>query len=164
MLFALIGLVGLVVHILVLSVYLASFGPADFRPASLSRRSSPWASNFLLNNEITYRASATAGPAWSVGFLAFALACGVGALANINVASLLYNSNQTWWVSGIAGALLSVVWNYAVSSQPDLAPAPAQVRRFVTGGQENDDRRRPRCVRPDLLAAVPARAVESRSP
>ena len=62
-----------------------------------------------------------------VGFLAFALACGVGALANINVASLLYNSNQTWWVSGIAGALLSVVWNYAVSTSLIWRPRTAQM-------------------------------------
>jgi len=40
----------------------------------------------------------------------------VGALANIDIASFLYRFNQTWWVAGLAGALLSVVWNYAVSS------------------------------------------------
>ncbi len=116
MLFALIGLVGLVVHILVLSIYLASFGPADFQAGQLVATIVAMGSNFLLNNEITYRSQRYQGAGMVVGFLAFALACGVGALANINVASLLYNSNQTWWVSGIAGALLSVVWNYAVST------------------------------------------------
>ena len=115
-LFALIGLVGLVVHILVLSIYLASFGPAGFGAGQLVATIVAMASNFLLNNEITYRSQRYRGPAMAGGFLAFALACGVGALANINVASLLYSSNQTWWLSGLSGALLSVVWNYAVST------------------------------------------------
>ena len=75
------------------------------------------ASNFLLNNEITYRTHRYRGFAMLGGFLAFALACGVGAFANIDVASMLYRSNRTWWLSGLSGALLSVVWNYAVSSR-----------------------------------------------
>jgi dolichol-phosphate mannosyltransferase len=50
------------------------------------------------------------------GFAGFALGCSVGAIANIDVASWLYKDNQTWWVAGLAGALLSVVWNYAVST------------------------------------------------
>ena len=37
-------------------------------------------------------------------------------LANINVASWIYTVDETWWVAGLAGALLSVVWNYAVST------------------------------------------------
>jgi dolichol-phosphate mannosyltransferase len=50
------------------------------------------------------------------GFAAFALGCSVGALANIDVASWVYLSNQIWWSAGLAGAVLSVVWNYAVST------------------------------------------------
>ena len=74
------------------------------------------ASNFILNNEITYRTYRYRGPYLFFGFLAFALACSVGAIANIDTASWLYKANQTWWVAGLAGALLSVVWNYAVST------------------------------------------------
>ena len=74
------------------------------------------ASNFILNNEITYRAYRYRGASLVIGFVAFALGCSVGAVANIDVASWLYKANQTWWVAGLAGALLSVVWNYAVST------------------------------------------------
>ncbi len=115
-LFALIGLVGLVVHILVLSICRAWLGPADFQVAQLVATIVAMGSNFLLNNEITYRNQRYSGAGMVGGFLAFALACGVGALANIDVASWLYRSNQTWWLSGLSGALLSVVWNYAVST------------------------------------------------
>ena len=73
-------------------------------------------SNFVLNNEITYRTHRYHGLGMIVGFVGFTLACGVGALANIDVASWLYRSNQTWWLSGLSGAALSVVWNYAVST------------------------------------------------
>ena len=116
-LFALIGLVGLVVHILVLSIFRAWVGTNDFQEGQLIATVVAMGSNFLLNNEITYRTQRYSGFGMARGFLAFALACGVGALANINIASMLYNSNETWWVSGLAGALLSVVWNYAVSTR-----------------------------------------------
>jgi dolichol-phosphate mannosyltransferase len=115
-LFALIGLVGLIVHILVLSACRAWFGPSDFQLSQLVATIVAMGSNFILNNEITYSTQRYRGLGMVGGFLAFALACGVGALANINVASWLYRANQTWWVSGLSGALLSVVWNYAVSS------------------------------------------------
>ncbi len=104
-------------HILVLSIFRASIGTSNFQEGQLIATIVAMGSNFLLNNEITYRTHRYRRLGMVGGFLAFALACGVGALANINVASLLYNSNQTWWVSGLAGALLSVVWNYAVSTQ-----------------------------------------------
>ena len=73
-------------------------------------------SNFTRNNGIAYRPQRYRGPGMIVGFLAFALGCSVGVIANINVASWLYRSNQVWWAAGLAGALLSVVWNYAVST------------------------------------------------
>ncbi len=125
-LFALIGLVGLAVHIVVLSLCRVWLGAADFQAAQLVATIVAMGSNFLLNNEITYRTQRYHGIGMVAGFLAFALACGVGALANINVASLLYSSNQTWWVSGFAGALLSVVWNYAVSTSLIWRPGRAK--------------------------------------
>ncbi len=115
-LFALIGVVGLFVHILVLLAYRGAVGAADFQAGQLIATTVAMGSNFLLNNEITYRTQRYRGLGMVGGFIAFALACGVGAIANINVASFLYNANQTWWLSGLSGALLSVVWNYAVST------------------------------------------------
>ena len=50
------------------------------------------------------------------GFVIFALLCSVGAIANINIATWLFQSRQVWWAAGLAGALVGVVWNYAASN------------------------------------------------
>jgi dolichol-phosphate mannosyltransferase len=115
-LFASIGTVGLVVHILALSAVLDWAGLSDFDLAQSIATMLAMASNFVLNNEITYRVHRYRGLNLIRGFVAFGLGCSVGALANIDVASWLHKVNQTWWVAGLAGALLSVVWNYVVST------------------------------------------------
>jgi dolichol-phosphate mannosyltransferase len=115
-LFALIGAIGLVVHFAALLVLRHWLGPADFISAQLVATLVAMASNFILNNEITYRTYRYRGLNMIPGFAGFALGCSVGALANLDVASWLYTWNRTWWVAGLAGAILSVVWNYAVST------------------------------------------------
>ena len=115
-LFAMIGAGGLIVHIVTLSAVLHWFGTLTFDAGQLIATIVAMGSNFILNNEITYRTFQFRGLGMVPGFLAFALGCSVGALANINVASWLYHADETWWLAGLAGALLSVVWNYAVST------------------------------------------------
>src|SRR5271155_5803142 len=115
-LFASIGAVGLLVHIVALSAVLHWFRMLTFEAGQLIATILAMGSNFILNNEITYRPYRYSGPSLVAGFMAFALGCSVGVLANINVASWLYTADETWWVAGLAGALLSVVWNYAVST------------------------------------------------
>jgi dolichol-phosphate mannosyltransferase len=115
-LFAMIGAVGLVVHIAALSAVRHWFGLLSFDSGQLIAALVAMASNFILNNEITYRSYRYRGLSLITGFAGFVLGCSVGAIANIDVASWLYNDNQTWWIAGLAGALLSVVWNYAVST------------------------------------------------
>ena len=115
-LFAMVGASGLVVHIVTLSAVLHWFGALTFDSGQLIATVVAMASNFILNNEITYSSYRYRGLGLIEGFAGFALGCSVGAIANIDVASWLYNANETWWVAGLAGALLSVVWNYAVST------------------------------------------------
>jgi dolichol-phosphate mannosyltransferase len=115
-LFAGVGAFGLVVHILALSAVLHSFPALDFNSAQLVATLIAMASNFILNNEITYRDRRYRGLNLIRGFAGFALGCSAGALANIDVASWVHKLNQTWWIAGLAGALLSVAWNYAVST------------------------------------------------
>ena len=115
-LFALVGAIGLVVHIAALTAFRAWFEVSDFSEGQIAATLVAMASNFILNNEITYRTYRYRGVSQFKGFVAFAIGCSVGAFANIDIASFLYRSNQTWWLAGLAGALLSVVWNYAVST------------------------------------------------
>jgi dolichol-phosphate mannosyltransferase len=73
--------------------------------------------NFELNNVITYADQRLRGPRLWRGLLLFMLVCGVGAVANIGIAkALLYYSHTAWSVAGAMGAVIGVVWNYAVSA------------------------------------------------
>ena len=115
-LFAMIGGVGLVVHLIVLSAIIAVMGDRGFDLGQLVATVAAMASNFALNNEITYRSMRYRGLSIVRGFVIFAALCSVGAIANINIASWLFQSRQVWWAAGLAGALVGVVWNYAASN------------------------------------------------
>ncbi|MGO9741434.1 MAG: glycosyltransferase [Roseiarcus sp.] len=115
-LFALIGGVGLLVHLAVLASVVASAGLVDFRAGQIVATVAAMASNFVLNNEITYRSMSFRGVGLIRGFLIFSLLCSVGAVANINIASWMFQSQGVWWAAGLAGALIGVVWNYAASN------------------------------------------------
>jgi dolichol-phosphate mannosyltransferase len=115
-LFALIGAVGLIVHFVVLWALLSGHDADAFDNAQILATIAAMASNFVLNNEITYRSMRYRGLAMIGGFLIFAVLCSVGAIANINIAMWLFQSRGVWWVAGLAGALVGVVWNYAASN------------------------------------------------
>jgi dolichol-phosphate mannosyltransferase len=73
--------------------------------------------NYWLNNIITYRDQRLKGLRFFYGFFSYAVICSIGALSNIGVASYLYSQDKEyWWQVGIIGALLSTVWNYAMSA------------------------------------------------
>jgi dolichol-phosphate mannosyltransferase len=48
--------------------------------------------------------------------VAFTLACGVGGLANVGIASYLFTAEVSWLLSALAGIVVGAVWNYAVTS------------------------------------------------
>jgi dolichol-phosphate mannosyltransferase len=72
--------------------------------------------NFLLNNLFTYRDRRLHGRRLLTGLLSFYAICGLGAAANVGVASFLAGTQHAWWLAGLAGAALSAVWNFAMSS------------------------------------------------
>jgi dolichol-phosphate mannosyltransferase len=41
---------------------------------------------------------------------------GFGAIANVCIATMLYKQLSTWNMAGGVGAIIGVVWNYAVSA------------------------------------------------
>ena len=72
--------------------------------------------NFFMNNVFTYRDRRLRGWRLVRGLLSFYSICGIGAVANVGIASYLFRADQTWWAAGIAGVVVGSVWNYAVSS------------------------------------------------
>ena len=50
------------------------------------------------------------------GLLRFYLISAVGLVSNIGVSDWLFVNAQKWWVAGLAGAVIGVVWNYVVAS------------------------------------------------
>jgi dolichol-phosphate mannosyltransferase len=73
--------------------------------------------NFTLNNWLTYHDRRLTGWKFVRGLLSFALICSFGAVANVGIATLLFAQQHAfWWAAGIAGAAISAVWNYAVTS------------------------------------------------
>src|SRR6185312_7670744 len=117
--FALVGSIGLVVHLLALLAALIVL-PDDmadqFRIAQAIATLIAMTSNFLLNNELTYRDRRLKGWAMLRGFALFCLFASVGVLANIDLASWLYVERSRWLVAGAAGAIMSALWNYAMST------------------------------------------------
>jgi len=113
--FAIVGALGLVAHLIVLRLGLLA--GLDFDLAQAVATACAIVGNFALNNEITFRDRRLKGKRMLRGLVVFAAVCAVGAAANLNVASLMVNAgHQAWWSAGVVGAAMSLVWNYAVGS------------------------------------------------
>jgi dolichol-phosphate mannosyltransferase len=114
LLFAMVGSIGLVVHLVALFISLQFF-KAPFAEAQAVGALVAMTSNFVLNNFLTYRDQRLKGFAILRGLLLFYLVCSVGLFANVGVAFSVYDQEPIWWLAGAAGALMGVVWNYAMS-------------------------------------------------
>ena len=90
--FAIVGTIGLAVHLATLRLALALLPaqPDLFRVAQIIATFVAMTSNFILNNELTYRDRRLKGLAMLRGFVLFCLIGSVGVLANIDLASWLY--------------------------------------------------------------------------
>ena len=113
-LFGLVGGVGIFVHLAALGA--ALYAGIPFTIAQSIAALIAMTSNFAVNNVITYRDRRLSGWRFLTGLLSFYLACSIGAVANVAVASLIYAQNYAWWLAALAGALVGAVWNYALSS------------------------------------------------
>lgn len=116
LLFAGVGAVGIAAHLIVLRTGLR-FGGMSFSSAQTLATAVAIVGNFTLNNTFTFRERRLKGARFVTGLITFSLISSVGAVANINVSSVLVgDAHSTWYAAGILGAVMSLVWNYAVSS------------------------------------------------
>jgi dolichol-phosphate mannosyltransferase len=113
--FALVGTMGLGVHLIVLRAALAGFG-LPFPQAQTAATIVAMTGNFILNNQLTYRDNRLTGFHFVKGLLGFYAVSAVGALTNVGMASWLYAHQPVWWLAGAAGAVMGAVWNYSMSS------------------------------------------------
>ncbi len=113
--FAAVGAVGIAAHLVVLRIGLAA--GLVFTTAQAVATAFAILGNFELNNLFTFRERRLRGAAKIRGLITFGLVCTIGAIGNVNVATFLFDrEHQSWWLAGIAGAAMSLVWNYAASS------------------------------------------------
>jgi len=124
-LFGTIGALGVVVHMAVLSAFLAVFGGrfedqvvSTFEAGQTLAALVAMTFNFVLNNALTYADQRLRGT-WPLlrGWAGFALTCSVGLLANVGVAAVLVCEGLHPYAAALAGIMIGSVWNYALSSR-----------------------------------------------
>jgi dolichol-phosphate mannosyltransferase len=111
--FLAVGASGLVVHLAVLRSALEFL---SFAPAQLSASIVAMITNFFINNALTYRDRRLRGRKLIRGLGIFIAVCSVGALANVRFALAAFEQDYSWWLSGVAGAIVGSAWNYSMSS------------------------------------------------
>jgi len=113
--FALVGTVGVFLHFSVLTTLFRAMS-FSFSLSQAVATLVAMTSNFALNNALTYRDMRLKGWRWVGGWASFTLACSVGMLANVGIASYLFRHDTVWVLSALAGIVVGAVWNYAVTS------------------------------------------------
>jgi dolichol-phosphate mannosyltransferase len=111
--FTLVGGAGVLVHMATLAGL--RFGSLSFANAQAVATVVAMVFNFWLNNLLTYRDRRLRGRKWLTGLLSFMLACGLGAVANVGIASYLFESHTQWMLAALSGIAVGAVWNYAIT-------------------------------------------------
>jgi dolichol-phosphate mannosyltransferase len=116
LMFAAIGGSGVFVHLGALSVALKLLN-LGFSWSQLAATLTAMTWNFMLNNLFTFRDRRLKGLAFFIGLATFCAVCSMGTIANVGVASWIHESRSaSWWLAGLAGAVMGSVFNYAASS------------------------------------------------
>ena len=114
--FALVGASGVAIHMATVNAALAIPG-VTFALAQSIAVILAMTSNFFINNAITYRDAKLKGFGPLLrGLLYFYAVCAFGAVANVGVATWLYNLYPVVWISALAGVIMGSVWNFTLSS------------------------------------------------
>jgi dolichol-phosphate mannosyltransferase len=114
--FAIVNGLGILVHLILLAAAFSLFG-LSFPLAQLVATIASMFFNFTMNNLITYNNAQLKGARFWRGFVVFSLLCSIGIFANVGVATMIYKefSDLIYVVPATAGALITVVWNYAAT-------------------------------------------------
>ena len=113
--FSLIGGSGVLVHLGVLWLLNRLLG-TSFLIGQAVATLVAMTTNFFLNNVLTYRDMRLRGRQLLWGWFSFVIACSIGAIANVGIATYLFEGDTGWVLSALAGILVGAVWNYAVTA------------------------------------------------
>lgn len=117
--FAMIGGIGVFVHMAVLWLVFRVLDQS-FISGQTTATLVAMTTNFLMNNMFTYRDRRLRGWDLMRGWLSFTVACSLGAVANVGIATYLFETDTVgdlgWVLSAMAGIVVGAVWNYAVTS------------------------------------------------
>jgi dolichol-phosphate mannosyltransferase len=113
--FAMVGAVGVIVHMAILTA-LFRWEHAPFVVGQAGATVVALVNNFALNNILTYGDRRLRGWGLLRGWISFMVICGVGAFANVTIASYLFRNHTDWVLSALCGILVSAVWSYSITS------------------------------------------------
>ncbi len=122
--FCIVGAVGVAVHFSVLTL-LFHFSHLGFTAGQAIATICTMTFNFAVNNVLTYRDQRLRGVRWLRGWLWFNLACSVGALMNVGLATYVNQVSGTRYLAAMTGILVGAVWNYAVTKRLTWSRAQA---------------------------------------
>jgi dolichol-phosphate mannosyltransferase len=114
LMFMIVGGFGVAIHLGILGALLLA--GAGFAFAQAGAVWSAMTVNFALNNAFTYSDRRLSGIRFFTGLISFYAVCLIGAAANVGVGTWFHGADHSWWLSGVAGALIGAVWNFAASS------------------------------------------------
>jgi len=112
--FSIVGAMGVAVHFAVLTLGFQGLH-SGFVAGQAVATLCAMTFNYAVNNVLTYRDMRLRGLRWLRGWASFVLACSIGGIANLGVASTVYGLGHGWFASAFAGILVGAVWNYAVT-------------------------------------------------
>jgi dolichol-phosphate mannosyltransferase len=114
-LFAIVGAVGVLIHLLLLHSLLHLFHEPFLRGQAIATFV-VMIVNYALNNKFTYRDRRLKGNAFWFGMFTFCLACSFGFIANLAISDEAFVRGVPWFIAAVSGLLFSSVWNYGVTS------------------------------------------------
>ncbi|QEY33531.1 glycosyltransferase family 2 protein [Synechococcus sp. RSCCF101] len=123
--FGLVGLSGVAVHLLIFGLVYGQVQQSGqssvhgaFLTAQISAVIAAASSNYLINNALTFRRLRLKGRGLLIGLLKFLLVSSLGMIANISVASVVFERfSGAALLALLAGITVDFVWKYAASSR-----------------------------------------------
>jgi len=115
LMFLMVGTTGVILHLFFMWLFHVAFS-LEFVTATVSATYLAMTSNFLLNNQFTYKDKKLKGRYLIGGYFSFVIACSMGAIVNISIANLTFENLNIWWIASLLGAVVGSVWNYTMSN------------------------------------------------